>query len=294
MATKIFTNNLNDLLFDVEKVEYDGNANSDYQFDIFAYPLTGSVVTSDATIKQVREKLRVNSCSDRYELVHNRDIFQPVIDTLESSGIQFTQEYEMINYSRFYGKFNINDADIKIAGTNDIIKPRFEVHHSYNGLTKYQITFGWYRLVCSNGLTIPCEEMKEFNLSVKGKHTGKINTVITSLKQKIEVFASNKIEIAKPFKIMGDRWLSNPEERITEVMKAVNLPLIDNSNFNTLNFLRGVIEKENNLIYGGNGQVNDWLVYNAINQYINKNERRNFAPEVNQIKDNEVLNFMVR
>lgn len=275
---------LNDILFDVEMVQIDEfECNSDYAYDIYAYP--------DGV------KKRVNSCSNRYELVPNAEIFPVVRQILLNHGIQFTESYHHINHARFYAQYVIDDTRYayRINGsTQDVVKPMLKVQHSYNGLTKYMITFGYFRLVCSNGLVIPVEEMKEYNLSIIGKHTESIRKSLERLNETITYFAQNAAQITlaitAKYDTLAGNWVAKWEDRVIEVLNASPVNIVDNSKFSTVNYINSVIKGEVDL-YGG--RVNDWLIYNAINRYIYDDNLNIKAPEVRREMDSKVFQFML-
>ena len=72
------TNNLSDLLFNVEKVPFmDFDTNSDYAYSVIGYP-NG-------------QKTLLNQCSDVYTLVPNNEIFtpaRPILSAKDSSPAQ--------------------------------------------------------------------------------------------------------------------------------------------------------------------------------------------------------------
>jgi hypothetical protein len=280
----MFQVGLNDILFDVEKTQVtEFSCNSDYAYDIFAYP-NG-------------EKLRVNSCSDRYELIPNAEIFPKVRQILVDGGIQFTEKYYHINNARFYSEYVIEDKRFAypIAGNkNDIVKPMLKVQHSYNGLTKYMVNFGYYRLVCSNGLVIPISEMKEYNLCIVGKHTKEIQNSLQKLSQTIEYFSQNAVQITlaitAKYDTLAGKIITNIEDRITEVLNVANISIIENQKLNTVDYVKNVISSEINL-YGG--VANDWLIYNGINRYIYDNTLNIKAPEKRAEMDLKVFETLL-
>lgn len=276
-------NGLSEILFPVEKVKVtDFACSSDYAFDVFAYP-NG-------------EKLRVNSCSDRYELVPNVEIFPKIREQFLNKNIPITERYSHIGYSRFYGQITIEDQKLayKINGSNgDIIKPMVKIQHSYNGLTKYSITFGYYRLVCSNGLTIPVQEMNKYNLSIAGKHTSSILGSIEQLNHTLTYFTNNidqiNLAINAKFDAIAKNCPTNWEERLIEVLNATKIPIVE-GNTNTLGRISSAILSEIDLF---GGTVNDWLIYNGINQYINDNTLNVKTPEVRDQMDVKVFDYLL-
>jgi len=274
---------LETILFDVEKVKCETPSNSDYEYDIFAYP-NG-------------EKLRVNSCSDRYELIPNSEIFPTVEKILNDNKIDFSVQYSHYNHAKFYANYIIEDKKyaFKVNGSNDIVKPQINVQHSYNGLNKYGIIFGYFRLICSNGLTIPVEEMKEYNLSMTGKHTISIQKSFETLNSTLQYFALNAVQvtlaITAKFEAMTKEQVINVDDRIKEVLNIVKITAVENNNFNTVDYIKGVIDSEKHLY---NDNVNDWLIYNGINSYIFNDELNLKAPEKRAEMDSKVLQAIMQ
>ena len=52
-------------------------------------------------------------------------------------------------------------------------------------------------------------------------------------------------------------------------------------------------EEASNPVLGYNGKINNFLVYNGINQYINDNSRNVAAPEKRAEVDSKVFEFML-
>ena len=245
------------------------------------------------------EKL-LNQCSDIYKLIPNSDIFPKINEILDMFQIEYRVVYRHINHVRFYADYIITDKRYayRMNGTNDVVNPKLTVQHSYNGLTKYKITFGYFRVVCTNGLTIAVAEMKEFNLAIGGKHTENIVRSFEMLTDMLENFVTNASKITKrivlKYEVLGGTWVENLEDRLTEVLEANNIAIKENSKFNTLNNIMARITHEANLPnLGYNGRVNDWLIYNGINQYLNDNDMNIMTPDVRMEKDSKVLEYML-
>ena len=246
------------------------------------------------------EEIDLNYCSPRYELVPNEMIFPKVEEILNQHGIAFSVVYSHTNNARFYGSYTIEDKrfSYKMKGTNDEIKFIWNFQHSYNGLTKYKGIAGFYRMICSNGLVVPVQEMKNYNLVVEGKHTSSILKSLDQFAQILVNVTNNlgvvKTAITNKYEILGGTWVAKPQDRIEEVLKANKIALIENAKFNTLNDITNKVMSEANKVgLGYNGKVNDWLIYNGINQYINDDERNIAAPEKRRETDSKVLEYML-
>jgi len=274
------TNNINAILYPVKVVETtEYRCISAQKYMTFVYP--------DGI------KTKVNTCSDVYELVHNSVIFSVIRNLLLDSGIAFSESYEIINYSRFYGSFIIDGFDFAI-GENDHIKPVLKVQHSYCGTTKYKINFGYFRLICSNGLVLPVHEMDDFNFSVIGKHTEKINSAVDELIEKVQYFINNAEAYTEDFKRLDLNIVPDVEKRIEEVLKACNIAITENSKYSTIKAITNKIESEMfDLYLGLFDEVSDWLIYNSINWYIYNEYRTAEAPELKENTDAKVLQYII-
>ncbi len=246
------------------------------------------------------EDMDLNYCSPRYELVPNEMIFPKVEEIFTQHGIKYSVEYSHTDHARFYGNFIVEDPRFayKMAGTNDLIKFLWTFQHSYNGLTKYKGLCGFHRLVCTNGLTVPVEEMKEFNLVLEGKHTASILKSLEEFSQILVNVTSNlgevKTAVTGKYETLGGRWVAKPQDRIEEVLKASKIAVRDNSKFNTLNDITARVEAEARKTgLGYNGRINDWLIYNGINQYIHDDSLNIASPEKRRDTDSKVLEYML-
>ena len=247
------------------------------------------------------EEIDLNYCSPVYELVPNEMIFPVVENIFNKHGIQFSVQYSHTKNARFYGNFVIEDPRFgyRMQGTNDVIKFMFDYQHSYNGLTKYKGLAGFYRLVCTNGLTVPVQEMAMYNLCLEGKHTSSIlhsleqfSTLLTNLTNNLNVV---KEAITNKYEILGGRWVSKPEDRVTEVLKASKIIIVQHSKFSTLgDIMKSIKVEAEDTLLGYKGRVNDWLIYNGINQYVNNAERNIASPEKRRETDSKVLEYMLQ
>jgi hypothetical protein len=278
---------LNDILFPVEVRDNLTPANSE---------------NSKVVVGQLNgADFALNYCSPRYELVPNSDIFPKIEEILDNHGIEYTKEYFHTDNVRFYVDYTITDArySYHMNGTSDVICPMLRVQHSYNGMTKYRIMFGYFRLVCSNGLVIAVEDMKQFNLCLTGKHTKAIQGSLLQLTKLMDTFVVDAknitMTIARKYEILRSHTIVNVQERIEEVLKYAGIIAVENSKFNTVQHIYNTVMSEANkdgLGYGG--IVNDWLIYNGINQYLHDNTLNIAAPEKRIETDSKVFEYMLK
>lgn len=297
---------LDDLCFPVKLIENPNNCNTEHS------KIVCGIIGNDP--------YHLNYCSSRYELVPNQEIFPVIEDILNKNGIEFESHYTHTKYSRFYAKYVITDPRFAyiMNGTNDVIRFVWNFQHSYNGLTKYRGTAGFYRQICTNGLMVPIKAMNKYNLCIQGKHTSSILGSLQSFKNilltLIEDINVIKNDIGKNYEILGGRWVANVEDRVKEVLNTMNIVKsfddIDLSimsakdrgiyakqievNNEKVNSILAVINNEaNNKNLGYNGKVNDWLIYNGINNYIHDDNRNVVAPEKRMETDGKVLEYLL-
>jgi len=277
---------LSDLIFPVELRDNDRKTNREYS----------KVVTGVID----GEEIDINYCSPVYELIPNADIFPKVEELFKTHGIAASVEYSHSNNARFYGNYTIEDPRFayRMNNSNDVIKFVFNFQHSYNGLTKYKGEAGFFRLICSNGLTIPVEEMNQYNLSLQGKHTSSIIHSLMEfdnlLTKVVCDLTTVKAAIVQKYEMLGGRMVVNVEDRIKEVLAAGSIVAVDNSKLNTVNdILQRISSEANNASLGYNGKVNDWLIYNGVNQYIHDDNRNIAAPEKRREVDRKVIEYML-
>lgn len=268
---------LNDLLFDVEKIKNPAITNSEYSH-IIKGNVNGQIMD-------------LNYCSDRYELIPNKLIFPKVENELTNRNYKFTKSYHMVDNVRFYSTYILEDKNLAIGSNNDIVKPMIKINHSYNGLTKYSITFGYFRLVCSNGMIIPVEGHEDKNLIISGRHTKEILNSLNSLWSKMDYFFNIQTTIKKRFEILTDRIIPNYSDRIEAVLNATALK----PSKNQLEYINNTILNESKIL---KLPINDWLIYNGINAYIYKSvdakgNKSKALPEKKREHDTKVLKYML-
>jgi len=234
----------------------------------------------------------LNTCSDRYELIPNNEIFGTIELMLHSANIDFSVEYQMHDYSVFKASYILDNVFVLLPN-GDKVYLKFEVTHSYNGLAQYVIVLGYYRMICSNGLVIPLEGHEGDNFYIKGKHTEKIMETIQGLLQTLERFIDSKDSIADRYRIMADRPVIKWQERIIDVMKATGI----NEGKKNVNVLaihdKMFMELNDRIGTGKKVDANDWLIYNAINEgYVYNDQINSIKPHLRIEKDAKVIQWL--
>jgi hypothetical protein len=283
---------LQDLLFDVELIDNPENTNSEYSKIIKAtFPKGSDLFHKHGSYKHL------NYCSPTTNLLTNRATFPIIEQMLEDAKCVFSKSYKInSNLTVAHAVYiitEVNGIDVGIdLGNGDNIYPTLMVTNSYNGLKMASFLFGYFRMICSNGIVIPLEGKEESNLHIKGKHTQKLDLSFGTLVEKLHTFIGVQGEVKERFNVLTDRMIVNYGERIEEVMNATKVGY-SRDQFN------GVYDSiKNEALENYNGKVNDFLIYNGINALIfkgtNSDGKKNSAlPEVKRKLDRNVFEFIM-
>lgn len=223
------------------------------------------------------------TCGERYNLISNEEIFTPIIAKLDELNIEHTISVNTRNNSRFEVKINIIDQRFAIEiESGDFIYPQICLNRSYDGGSKYNGQVGYFRMICTNGLTIPYGD-KAF--SVSGKHTEKLSYTLDKIYAMIDNMIENAEEVSKRYEVLTDRVISNYGERVEAVMNATGIKKGYDDIMASIRTEAAKLNKTN---------VNDWLIYNGINAYIFNNDKNVKSDEVRRELDKKVLEVMMK
>ncbi len=237
--------------------------------------------------------VRLNSCSDRYELISCEAIFPVIENILTIAEIQFTKIYRVDNFSRFYATYIIEDKRFhKEIAKGDTIKVMINVNHSYNGLTKYSINISFLRLICLNGMTASDE-----TLSICGKHTVNIKASFENFSEKLQQLKESDFihAITEKYRLLNNVPILNLKESIEKTLKNCGIAIIENSKFNTLNDIALRIYNEiSKPELQFNGILTNWHLYNGINAFLYDSTLSIASPEIRSANDKKVFDYLVK
>lgn len=277
----LVTNNVQDICFPVEKMPL-----SDLGF--------GSISSTEyAIVAEIAgQQTFLNTCSDRYKLRPNEEIFLPVELKLHAAGIEFEVEYQMYESSTFHATYKLKNVFVTLPN-GDKVYLKFEITHSYNGLVQYTMILGYFRMVCANGLVIPLEGHEATNMFIKGKHTDKFLENADLLLNSLTNFIDRKDDFADRYRLMAERPAIIWKDRLIQVMEATKIH-VGKKDIN-LNAIENVMQMELNDRIGNGKKVeaNDWLIYNAINEgYIYNDNVNAIKPHLRIEKDAKVIQWI--
>jgi len=278
-ANIVTTNDLKDLLFPVEKIKTEFitemPANSNCEYTILAKP------------EKDKSKIQLATCSERYELVPVAEFAPTIRQIIINHKYKFTEKYTIRDNAVFYGEIVITDKDFYIGDNpNDTLQMKIMWAHSYNGMETYELNMGTFnRVKCSNGLWMTIFDTKKYGLSIKGKHTAKIQYSLEALTNKLEEVLKGDVKkkIKETFTPLYDHWVENWEDRLKEVLQKSNI----GSQAANVEHISNIIRSESSELYGG--RVNDWLIYNGINNFLFDDKKNVKLNSARVMLDNKVL-----
>lgn len=164
----------------------------------------------------------VNIVSKSYGHLPNQEFFGKIQDKLKEKDINVLTR----SINRDDRAFAVDHilADDRYAVTiktgDDEIRPMISFTNSYDGSTKTQGHFGFYRKVCNNGLHVSTSQIG-FSL----RHRGNIiEIVVPEIELLLERFMSNEYyEIKKKFEILAESPIKNIKDYVQMVCKETEL-----------------------------------------------------------------------
>lgn len=94
----------------------------------------------------------LNYCSEGYSLVENSKILLPIEKKFNENKVNFIRQASVYSESQFHVSYLLKSNKKKVLGQ---LYPKLTIVNSYDGKVKFRHEFGWFRLVCLNGLTRP-------------------------------------------------------------------------------------------------------------------------------------------
>ena len=264
---------LKDLYFDVEKV----NLEELFPKYKFSPNKRFGIIAKDNHI--------VNTCSAQYGLVSNFDLLEPLLKELEGNFGKHVeiQKATNRNNSAFYIDFIINQQDTQIGKTRnvgDIVNPRVRWTNSYDGSTSHEVSFGAYRLVCTNGMTLPV-----FDKHIKLRHSTGIGArAARDTVQGIQEFVDKFKDLTEGYSILSERKIGDIDARIEEITNETKFPQ------RQMEYVQTRVRSEAKTM---GAPVTDWLIYNGFNFQLNHNEAIKVKEHKKEKQDSTILNYIL-
>lgn len=261
-----------DVFFPVKKVPCKDIMGDSYNF---ANRFTHAIVAETPNGPHI-----VNFCSENYSLVSNEEVVKPFQKELKK-WYDIDLKIRGNGLSRFFFEFILKDKGLSVD-SKDKIFPKITLVNSYDGSIKYQFQMGMYRLVCSNGLTIPAGEVK----GIKKMHTPSVekSTNYESIMEMSAEFLASSKDVLGFYKELQSKKVSSVEERVQEIG--------DNTKFPSRQLENVLVSISEERVELGIKDYNDWLVYNGFNRQLNHSEEISLPIHKKEKIDQQILEYI--
>lgn len=230
-------------------------------------------------IRPDKDNLVLNSCSEQYHLITNKELIMPFFNKLKKDhNIEVNVRWS--DYASFKLDFVFKDQPLKIRRVGDIF-PRASMLNSYDSSIKYQFDCGFYKLICQNGASIPHGE----RIHIKTVHKAVAKGAVEKTIEGIENFLLKADNILKAYDPLIENRLrmAQAEARIAELIEEEIFPA--RSKDIAVNRLK--------LEAGQGEEINDFLVYNAMNYALNNNPESNTRITKIDETDRQILDYLI-
>lgn len=227
--------------------------------------------------------LIVNACSKNYELIPNKDLIMPVYNRIATEH-DIKLVVRQFGNAKFYVDFIFMDSKASVM-KKDTIYPRVRLNNSYDGSVKYSYDYGFYRLVCSNGLMVP-EKGTEYR-QMKLMHTPKAGDgrALELTLESVEKFLGDWKKLLSQYDPLLEKRMKMDEalKRMEEIREEGIFPA------RSMEIAIGQLQKEVNLGL----PINDFLLYNALNYALHNNPNSNMKTHKADKIDRKILTYLL-
>lgn len=277
--TSINQETLNDFFAPVKKVS---KKELYPNMDFMSYNDTAIIMTKNG------KDIVVNDCSKGYALIPNSDLFPQLEELLKEKGFNFTKTYKVRNEAEFTIQYRLIDESFIVnapekykgkKGQNDSIMPLLEIHHSYNSRFIFNLNYGFFREICSNGM---------WGLKYEGNiglshSVGNIEKIFDRTILQTELFLAEADKLKQQYDELNGRIISNYKDRINFIMNQTGVLKSWEQEITEL------VETEAKLL---NTPVTDWLIYNGFNSQLNHNEEITMSDRDKVKTDRKIFDFI--
>jgi hypothetical protein len=230
----------------------------------------------------------LNYCSDVYFPKLNSEIYPVVEDGLRKNGLKFKKKICIMDGAKFYVAYIIMERT-KSLSVNDVF-PKLEIWNSYDGTVKFRKEFGFYKLLCSNGLSRPTEKISSVSFKHTSGNEGRVEDIIRITKDFL-VDSKNDIAIfermnRKSADMRNLRTVAKKAVLGKHIVKAAE----DRFKLETQGKVQ-YLNEHNEMIASKETPATMFAVYNALNWAVyNCNPKE--LPEKKLEKDRKILELV--
>jgi hypothetical protein len=213
------------------------------------------------TIQEIKSIAPAVFTTSAHPLMSKKYSFVPTVDIMESF---LNEGWELRtvkqNGAGIYGAHELRFRNGELPAVGDTLVEAI-VRNSHNGLTTLTVGAGLYRLVCSNGLTVPTSTAEQFKVRHMGFDSDEVKRLTESFAKKLPIIQNSvhgmmdrmmtegeKIEFAKGASIIKWGMGSVPQSLNLETLITPKRKEDEGDSlwtvFNTVqeNFVRGGVE----------------------------------------------------
>jgi hypothetical protein len=219
----------------------------------------------------------VNLVGKSYSVLSNENFFGEIEKQLEDKDIKvITRSINRDNRAFCRDHILADDRySVIVKNSKDEIRPMLSFTTSYDGSTKTQGRFGFFRKVCNNGLFTTTSEI---GFSIKRR--GDLEyIVIGEVEKLIQKFMDNEFfEIKKKFEVLAETPILDLSKYVKMVCNETNIFQFEKSKENespskTAETVISLIKYEAKLL---NTESNLFLGYNAFNNVLHNKMKKTF------------------
>jgi Domain of unknown function (DUF932) len=225
------------------------------------------------------ENLVLNSCSEDYHLITNKELIMPFYEKLKSDH-DLEVKVRWMNMAAFKLDFIFKDQKMKKPKVGDIFS-KVSMINSYDSSLKYQFDCGFYKLICENGMSVPNGE----RIHIKTVHKSGAIVAVEKTIAGIEGFllkANNIMDAYDPL-IENKLRMAEAQARIQELVEEEIFPT------RSVDIAIARLQLEANM----GEEINDFLVYNAMNYALNNNPDSKMKITKIDETDRQVLDYLI-
>lgn len=207
----------------------------------------------------------------QYTLNPNEKFINNILSGVNNTGIKYTTEVYNTNNTRFNIRVVLDGIKFSFTNdkgqTRDNLSPMLDIWNSYDGSVSPTFTMSTYRQICSNGM-IGLKAVA----SIRKKATKQVLYAFDSVPNMIDEFIKDFENQGAIITRLSDKKVDNLKDKIVDLAKEFDL-------FKTHTMSKGVItgysdnveliansiQSEANVLGSG---VNNWLLYNGLNQWL--------------------------
>jgi hypothetical protein len=233
--------------------------------------------------------MRVNVCSEDYNLVPNKKLFTPIVEKL-SEDWEIEARVSVRDWAKFYVDFIFKDKPCKGATKKDLLFPRLRMVNSYDGSVKYSFYFAIWRLICSNGARAVIPESvrqgKFMHTPQLGDNEADNNETALAMLERLGHFIGNFKEIVQGYQPLIQS--TRTETEALTLMQEVQLQTSYPKKLVEVAYQRLQLES-----HQLKQPINDYLVYNALNYALFQGGQSEIPEHKKDKKDSEVLDYLL-